>query len=174
LRCRAATLGLFLLCAGGCEQDVWALVHPADGTTVVDAGPAPDATSDLDAVADAEGDAAHAEDDAGTWAGRVIGSDFDEYAGLVVHARIGSTSSEIVSTTIAADGTFVLHFPAGASSIDEPILYLYIDVTESGQCDDLGDYLADTDGTFPEGFELHITPDDLGHLHSIWGCFRFS
>jgi hypothetical protein len=161
---------MILLAATGCDPDVWALVHSEDGTTPLDAGTPTDASAeDAASTEDAALDAAP---DAGTWAGQVYGTGFDEHAGLVVYGRVGSTGSEVASATIQPDGSFVLQFTQVTAYVDASILYVYIDVTESGGCDDLGDYVAETIASFPDGFELHITPADL--TASIWGCFRFS
>jgi hypothetical protein len=173
---------LLLVCAAtACNGDVWALVDFAPPETDADLAPAvPDAG--LDSSTDAGRDVStDAELDVSTDAsastspsvGAVYGTGFHDHVGLTVYGRIGSTSAEIVSSTVQPDGSFTLHFTQVDVWVGTSILYIFIDVTESGSCSDLQDYLGELIGflEFADGFEIHITPTDLSS--SIWGCFRF-
>jgi hypothetical protein len=157
---------LLLACAAwACNEDVWALVDHAPPTTDADLPPVV-----ADAGPDANPDASAS---VSPWAGMVHGSGFHDHMGLTVYGRVGSTSSEIVSSTVQPDGSFTLQFTQLEVWLASSILYIFIDVTESGSCSNLGDYVGEFLGflEFADGFEIHITPAHL--FPSIWGCFRF-
>jgi hypothetical protein len=162
---RPATALLLALALTGCDANAVVLVRHGgqDGATtdgMVDATVPQDAR--VDALAEAGVDATTDDDAAVPATVEVRATGYGAFVGKTIYARLGTFSANIVSTTIAADGTAIFVFPPVTFAILNNILFdTYVDVDDNGDCDrntdDVGGRLINlvegSDGTYRASYD---------------------
>lgn len=164
-----ACVGVLALALSACDMSAAVLVQHGredGGITDADIGDADDASEDGNIVVDAGPDADVTPDAGVTAAVRVYGTGFEAFAGETVYARLGPFSFNVVSGTIAPDGTFVLDFPPVTFAVFDNIYFdLYVDENGDGDCqwaqEETGGRNVTLHETGPGTYETTIDRDEL-------------